>query len=268
MRATFSVAISAQCLPHGLNNSRVIGLPEDGAAGHESVSAGVGHLANVARLDAAIDLQANVAARTFNAAARLFDLAQGAVDKTLPAKAGVHAHDEDEVNVVDQPVQHIQRRRRVERQPRLAAGGAYGLHAAMRVRAGFGVKADGGCACPGKGGGQRVHGLHHQVHVYGRGLPVRPHGVRAQGLANHGAEGEIGHVVVVHHVKVNPVGAGGQHAAHFFAQAGEVSRENGRGDEAGNRGNGGRKNTHAPDFGAATIVAMLEQNLTHGPIAA
>jgi hypothetical protein len=42
-------------------------------------------------------------------AARQLDLAQRAVDEALAAKAGVHAHDEDEVDVVDHPVQHVQR---------------------------------------------------------------------------------------------------------------------------------------------------------------
>ena len=42
--------------------------------------------------------------------------------------------------------------------------------------------------------------------------------------------------MVVHDVEVNPVGAGGQHVAHFFAQAGEVGGEDGRGDEVAGRG--------------------------------
>ena len=36
--------------------------------------------------------------------------------------------------------------------------------------------------------------------------------------------------MVVHHVKVNPVSTGGQHGFKLIAQAGKVSRQNGRGD--------------------------------------
>jgi hypothetical protein len=44
----------------------------------------------------------------------------------------------------------------------------------------------------------------------------------AQGLAHQGPDGEVGHVVVVHDVEVNPVGAGGEHRIHFLPQAGEI----------------------------------------------
>jgi hypothetical protein len=39
----------------------VVGLPEDGAAGHEGVGAGIGHGADVVDLDAAVDLQRDLA---------------------------------------------------------------------------------------------------------------------------------------------------------------------------------------------------------------
>ena len=47
-----------------------------------------------------------------------------------------------------------------------------------------------------------VHRLHHQVHVERR-LAERP-----DRLAHHRPDGEVGHVVVVHHVEVHQVGAG------------------------------------------------------------
>ena len=74
----------------------------------------------------------------------------------------------------------------------------------------------------GKGSCQGVHRLHHQVHINGHGFAIGSLGMRLEGLANHGAKGEIGYVMVVHHVVVNPVGASGNHMAHFFTQTGEI----------------------------------------------
>ena len=48
-----------------------------------------------------------------------------------------------------------------------------------------------------------VDGRHHEVHVDGR-----RDAVLAQGRADHGADGQVGHVVVVHHIKMDDVRAG------------------------------------------------------------
>jgi hypothetical protein len=40
--------------------------------------------------------------------------------------------------------------------------------------------------------------------------------------ADERADGQVGHVMVVHHVEVNPVGAGADDLHHFFAEPGEV----------------------------------------------
>ncbi len=68
-----------------------------------------------------------------------------------------------------------------------------------------------------------VNRLHHQVHVDRRGHPVP-----AQRTAHQRPDGEVGYVMVVHHVEVDPVGAGGQHRIDFGAQAGEIRRKYGR----------------------------------------
>ena len=70
------------------------------------------------------------------------------------------------------------------------------------------------------------HRLHHQVHVDRRGDAMP-----AQRLAHQRADGQVRHVVVVHHVEVDPVGAGGQHVVDFLAQLREVGREDRRGDD-------------------------------------
>ena len=51
--------------------------------------------------------------------------------------------------------------------------------------------------------------------------------VAAQRLADQRTDGEIGHVVVVHHVEVDDVRTRLQHRPYLLAQAGEIGREYG-----------------------------------------
>ena len=92
------------------------------------------------------------------------------------------------------------------------------------MAAGFGVERDDVGAGFDERANHVVHGFNHQVHVYRRA------GVRTQRGANHRPEGKVGHIVVVHHVKMNHVGAGGDNIAHFFAQAGKIGGKNAGGD--------------------------------------
>ena len=67
---------------------------------------------------------------------------------------------------------------------------------------------------------------HHQVHIDGGG-----HAVLAQRLADHGANGEVGYVVIVHHIEVHHVGAGGQHVIDFLAKTGKIGGQDGWGNQ-------------------------------------
>src|SRR5207247_9489430 len=79
---------------HRGDDARVVGLAEDRAAGDEGVGARLRDFAAVVDLDAAVDLEADVAAARFDDATRLFELAQGRRDEALPAETGRHAHDQ------------------------------------------------------------------------------------------------------------------------------------------------------------------------------
>ncbi len=70
-----------------------------------------------------------------------------------------------------------------------------------------------------------VHRTNHQVHVDRGGDAML-----AQRRADHRADGQVGHVVVVHHVEMDDVRTGGEHVVHFFAQAGEIGGEDGGSD--------------------------------------
>ncbi len=66
-----------------------------------------------------------------------------------------------------------------------------------------------------------IHRLDHQVHVYRRG-----HAVLAQRLAYQGTDGQIWHIMVVHHVKVHDVCACGEYVINFLTEPGEVGGKN------------------------------------------
>src|SRR3546814_1697925 len=56
------------------------------------------------------------------------------------------------------------------------------------------------------------------------------------------SDGQVGHVVVVHDIEMNPVGAGGDNILYFFPQAGKVS-----GQQAGSN-TGGLGSRHGREF--------------------
>ena len=78
----------------------------------------------------------------------------------------------------------------------------------------------------GKIGHDAIHRLDHQVHI-DEGFDA----VVTQGLTDHGAYGQVGDIMVVHHVEVHHVGPGGQHLGHILTQTGKVGGE----DRGGNQ---------------------------------
>ena len=81
----------------------------------------------------------------------------------------------------------------------------------------FGMESNDVGACLGKLRDNGVDRFNHQVNVDGG------FGVGAQGLANHGAYGQVGNIMVVHDIEMYPVGAGGNNILDFFAQPGKIS---------------------------------------------
>ena len=188
--------------------------------------------------------------------ARASRSSQGAGDEALAAEAGVHRHEQHQVDLVHHVVHQRQRRGRVEHQSGLAALLADQRQRAVHVAAGLRVEADVVGAGLGEHGHQLVHRLDHEVHVDGH------RHVRADRRTDHRADGQVGHVVVVHHVEVDPVGAGGDDVAHFLAQAGEVGGQDAGSDAGGVRhgvrGAGGH-NVPLLQFGARSREKPLRR---------
>ena len=143
-------------------------------------------------------------------------------DKRLPTKAGVHRHQQHNVELVHDVLQHLQRGGGIQHQTGFAATFFNQPKGAVNVLAGFGVKGDDVGTGFGKHRNQAINRLHHQMHVNRGG------GVRANGFADQGADGQVGDVMVVHHIKMDDVGTSGNDVADFFTQAGKVSGKQAR----------------------------------------
>ncbi len=221
-----------QLLSHCFNHAVVavgvagVGGAENGAAGNESVGAGAGDLGDVVHLDAAVDFQPDIAPAAVDELARLSEFAEGGFDEALAAEAGVDRHQQHHVHLVDDMAQRVQRGGRVKHQPGAAAALADQLQRAVDVRGGFRVEGDVTGAGGGEIGDDAVHRLDHEMHIDGGGYAVL-----AQGVAHRGAQRQVGNIVVVHHIEVHHIRAGGEHLLHFLPQPGEVGGQDRRGDE-------------------------------------
>ena len=143
----------------------------------------------------------------------------------MAAEARIDRHHQDEIDQVDDRLDGLDRRARIERHAGLLAERADRLQRAVDVRARLDVHGDDVGAGLGEGLEIGIAGRDHQVHV--EHLP----GVRAQRLHHVRADGDIRHEVAVHDVDVDPVGAGGIDRAHLLAELGEVGGQDRRGDE-------------------------------------
>ncbi len=168
-----------------------------------------------------IDLQADVAAAGIDNLARFTQLVQGRGYETLAAETRVDRHQQHHVDLVDDVVEVVQRGGRVEHQPRLAALTLDQLQGTIDVIAGFRVKGDVAGARVGEIGNDAVDRLDHQVHIDFRGDAVL-----AQCLADQRTDGEVRHVVVVHDIEMDDVGARLEDVIHLLAETREVSRQN------------------------------------------
>ena len=115
----------------------------------------------------------------------------------------------------------------IERDAGLLAERPDRLQRAMQMRAGLGMHGDLVAAGFCKGFEIGVAGRDHQMRV--KDLL----GVRAHRLDDVGAVGNVRHKMPVHHVEMDPVGAGGVDRADLFAEPGKIRRQDRRRDDEG-----------------------------------
>src|SRR3546814_10828439 len=85
-----------------------------------------------AGVNTTVYFQADILACLVDHLAHGFDLAKLAFDEALPAKARIDAHDEDQIDVLDEIVQHLGRGGGIERHARLLAQGLDMLDCTVR----------------------------------------------------------------------------------------------------------------------------------------
>ena len=202
------------------------GLLKDGTSSNEHINTGLADLLDVVNLDAAIDLETAVDASVIDHLASLAGLLKSGGDEGLSTETGVDAHEEDDVELVQNELGVVQGGGGVEDEAGLAATVLDELEGAVDVVGGLGVEGDVGGAGVDEVGDGGVNGADHEVDVDGGG-----NAVVAEGLADHGADGQVGNVVVVHDVEVDDVGTGLEDVVDLLAELGKVGGEDGGGDE-------------------------------------
>src|SRR5690606_35755683 len=113
----------------------------------------------------------------------------------------VDAHQQDHVDLVHHVLQAVQRGGRIEHQARLGAARLDQLQGAINVLGGFRVEGDIAGAGFEEVADDAVYRFDHQV-----GVDRRSDAIFAQRRADHRADGQVGHVMVVHDIEMHDVG--------------------------------------------------------------
>ena len=136
-----------------------------------------------------------------------------ALNEALATETGVDAHDQHQVAELQAVLQAVQGGAGVEHGTGQLAEILDLTEVAVQMGAGFHLHRND----VGAGLGEFRHiffRLHdHQVNVESL------LGDRAQGLHNQGADGDIGHKAPIHHIDMDPVGAGFVHSPHILTEA-------------------------------------------------
>ena len=154
-----------------------------------------------------------------NHAAQFFGFFNLRMDKFLPAKSGIHGHNADQID-------HIEQRRDgacgcawVQGDARFASRGANGLHGAVAMRACFHMRGDNISACIGIGLNRSVYGRNHQMHIH------NCFDMLADGGAERWPKCEVRYKMPIHHVYMYPIASLRLNRLDFAAKIGKICRE-------------------------------------------
>ena len=142
-----------------------------------------------------------------------------------PPKPGFTGHHQNEIDRIDEGFQNGGGGAGIEHEARLRAALADQPERPVRVLAGLRMDRDEIRAGGEKVPDQPIYRFHHQVDIDGRVHPTP-----AQRFEHQRADAQVRHVMIVHDVEMDQVGARGNHVVDFLTEFGEVRRENGRRD--------------------------------------
>ena len=179
------------------------------------------------RVLAAIDFDHRMQAALGAHRAQAPDLRQHFGKEGLAAEAGIDGHDQNDVAQMQHIFDQLRRARRIEHHARLLAERADLRQHPMQMdrRAGLGLHQQMIGAGLGKSGEIALRLDDHQMNV--EGLCRRA----ADRLQHDRPDGDVRNETAVHHIDMDPVGAGSVDGADLLAQAREIGRQNRRRDD-------------------------------------
>jgi hypothetical protein len=173
-------------------------------------------------MDAAVDFNAEAEAARLPDIREQLNFLQGRVDKGLATEAGVHAHDKNMMNQWKNFIEGADRCGRVYDHSGLTSVRCDQMKGAIEMDAGFLVDGDPISAGFGKCGYELVRPFNHEMTIEWdfrdfakRGYDRRP-------------DRDIRDEVAIHRVQVEDSCSPFDHGLRFCAEAGEVSRKDGR----------------------------------------
>ena len=138
----------------------------------------------------------------------------------MAAESGIDGHQQHHVDLVNDVLQPVEWRGRIEDQSGLAALLPNQAKRSVRMPARLGVERDvaGAGLCEVRN--NAIDWLNHEVNIDRRFDAVVP-----QGVTNQRSNRQVRHEMIIHHVEMHDVGASIQYGVDVIAQAGEICRE-------------------------------------------
>ena len=213
-----------------MNRSAEVWRTEDSRACDEDSSACPGDESRCSWSHAAVDFERDGQAPFVDHFSERRDLWEDRRQEGLAAEAGIDSHREHEVEVIEDVGKRAFGRVRVEGNACGRSELSDSAECPLQMRAGFDVDRQDVCAGSNEVFEQRVWMGHHEVHVDGQ------LGGASYGFDDERADGDVGDEVAVHHVDVDPSGAGELGGSYLIVEVSEVGGEDGRGDDEGGVG--------------------------------
>jgi len=192
------------------------------AAGDQYLRTGTYYVPDRLVMDAAVDFNAEAELARLADFREQFNFLEGRVDKGLTTEAGVHAHDKNMMNQWKNFIEAVDRCRRVYDHSGLASVRCDQTKGAIEMDAGFLVDRDPSSASFGKCRDEFVRPFNHKMTIE---WDFRDF---AKGGHDRGPDRDIRDEVAIHHVHVEDACSPFDDGLRFCAEAGEVSRQDGR----------------------------------------
>mmetsp|Transcript_15612 Transcript_15612/g.28219 ORF Transcript_15612/g.28219 Transcript_15612/m.28219 type:complete len:218 (+) Transcript_15612:100-753(+) len=203
-------------LSHGINGLFVsfngARFLQDGTSCNHHVNTGLSNLPNVVDLDTSINLQTTINASFLNKFPCLTCLFQSGRNESLPTESRVYTHKENDIKLIHHKLGCIKRSSGVKDKSSLAPSTLDKLKGAINVVGRLRVEGNVRSTSINKITNGGINWRNHEMNIDRGGNTMV-----SKSLAYHGTNSQVGHIMVVHDIKVNDIGTGFQHVINFFA---------------------------------------------------